>query len=403
MRSIMESVRLKLEVLTPVCVSDGKQLNWGLDLICDARDRFVYRLNVDKLAQFMYERGINDINRAIQTHIRYYPEKFSLYRMNLMGLSEKRLKEQRGKANYRIDPEHILSHIKDSKGMAYIPASTIKGLIRTALAYKVLKEDPSPIVRHIKTILDALLSRKLRSSKSQRRLRKTINVKNAANYLEKEIFKLETHIRGFLFDLCRNLMIEDPAERSPLELRQVLILKRSNRGWNPFLVTSWESLPPGTVMEYQLKILKGDPLIAKGKGEKEVSDFRSRYLTKLHELLEDGDAISVLKSILREWSNDLVVHEIERMKDVAPDFARDLESRLREGELLLRIGRFCGHMFKTIDLILYNNPQLRSEYDRLCTILSDKKRWDLLTLKVDYLSYLHSQTQEVGWISLKLS
>ncbi|MDI6860371.1 MAG: type III-A CRISPR-associated RAMP protein Csm5, partial [Methanocellales archaeon] len=132
----------------------------------------------------------------------------------------------------------VLEFIK-TRDMAYIPGSSIKGAIRTAILWWVLRNDPSTFDR-AKKHLDNLVR--------DRRAKRKFADKN----IEDDVFGKEpTH------DLLKALQVSDtnavPAEK--LEVREVRTLTTSQRGhdWKRF-TTFLELLQLGTTLELDLHI-----------------------------------------------------------------------------------------------------------------------------------------------------
>ena len=133
----------------------------------------------------------------------------------------------------------VREHIK-TKEEAYIPGSSVKGAIRTAILWWVLKNDPNRFNR-AKRPLENLV-----------RSRDRVDKKRVADEIEKEVFGIDpTH------DLLKALQVSDTnaVATNNLKIEEVRTLTTTPRGhnWKSFY-TYVEALKPGTKLVLETKI-----------------------------------------------------------------------------------------------------------------------------------------------------
>jgi len=143
-------MKLKLKTLTPIHIGTGKELS-PLEFFNN------FRINYDKLFDLIAEEKKDDFFNWID-------------QKNYASFSVKDIQEKFGiKANeiiskcglYRFNQsfqDKVREGIKDSSNRLFIPGSSIKGSLRTALLYKVLLKNKGII----NPILDELLNKKNR-------------------------------------------------------------------------------------------------------------------------------------------------------------------------------------------------------------------------------------------------
>lgn len=137
MKGQPETIKLAVEILTPVHVGSGEELHRELDYVEQRGQVFVVNQNqtFDAIAS-----GNAEFDTLLQANSKLsdlvkLAEAYHGY--SLPGLSKAPV------------PERIRACIKDAMFHPYLPGSSIKGAIRTALLAEWLRSNPSEAVRHL--------------------------------------------------------------------------------------------------------------------------------------------------------------------------------------------------------------------------------------------------------------
>ena len=136
-RKMFVEFELGLKVLTPLHIGCGRALVAGLDYVfLDGR---VHVVDGEALCRFLADRPQEMQALARGDSLQNLLERGSLRREDLQvgkGLVLRALALQEGQK----PPDSILEHIKDALGRPYIPGSSLKGALRTALLRHCLQE-----------------------------------------------------------------------------------------------------------------------------------------------------------------------------------------------------------------------------------------------------------------------
>ena len=127
-----------IKTLAPVHIASGKKIN-KLEYVYSPESKIVYIMNMVKLSNFFVKRKLMDV---FVNRIQDGNEEFSL----AVFLKEKAVMESKYKefAEYSYKNENvsvlpnqmeIYEFVKDAYGYPYVPGSSIKGVLRTALEY----------------------------------------------------------------------------------------------------------------------------------------------------------------------------------------------------------------------------------------------------------------------------
>lgn len=134
----MKKTKIKLELLSPVHIGTGEKLRRGIDFWVH-RDT-CYFIDVKKLTAELRDKGCGD---EYVTAIRERG-------LNTMGFLrehqialQKVVKEYHSMAKFHLRGKTIYPFKRDPLGEPYIPGSAIKGAIRTAVLWKMVREDKS--------------------------------------------------------------------------------------------------------------------------------------------------------------------------------------------------------------------------------------------------------------------
>lgn len=188
MPDYLKHYKLKITALSPVHVGDGtvikknEYIRRSKDNTVIIPDKYKMFLDLQKLGKLegFQKYILNDKNKGLGQWL--YEEEISNQQIKswtkyLLEARDAFIINRNDEKNNT--PKNITAFSKDAYGMAYIPGSTIKGMIRTALL------SMEAVINHdkYKTIIDALQEAA------------GINKKNSPkNYLKKETESIETHI-----------------------------------------------------------------------------------------------------------------------------------------------------------------------------------------------------------------
>lgn len=141
-----ETAKMCLKVVTPINIADGVTLR-AKDYLYDARQRRVYFLNLHAWHWFVYKYKLLD---KYEKYISNFKDRKSLLEWlqeqgyGLENLQDVISSEAQADASL-VDAEKktlhdINRHIRHGDGTPFIPGSSIKGVFRTAVLYKLLQK-----------------------------------------------------------------------------------------------------------------------------------------------------------------------------------------------------------------------------------------------------------------------
>jgi CRISPR-associated protein Csm5 len=314
-----EKYILTLTALSPLHIGTGNTLRKDFDYVVHKGRTWV--ANQEAFAELLYDEGhFKELARGIPigqlVEDDDYDENNGLWRYVLKG---EPAAESRG--------AEVAEQIKDIWDRPYIPGSSLKGAIRTALFVRLFA--------HRKMSWDA-------QSLDNR-------AKHAADNLEKKIFGRDPN-----HDALRALQVSDslPGDARQLVLLNLIATKSSDgSGDNPPITL--EAVAPGATFQMSMTIdshLLSEPV----RQQLEISDsFRNRLSEKLP------------KSI-NKWTEGRLAVEIRRPRSGQwrtqfEDMVRTLEG-LGDNEALLQLGWGGGWDSKTLGVCLTSEEE---EFTRL--------------------------------------
>ncbi len=302
----MDKLILKLKTLTPLAITTGNKLFNNLDFFRDKN--ILYFINFDKLLSKLPEEKLNILSSLLETD----PKKLNLkefikpeditqitkYSINFNYLT-----------NNNIDIKEIIEHTKNyvsKEGKViygvYIPGSSIKGAIRTAIIYSILKEN----------------------------FTKYKDIINTKNWESKILDEKDKKLLSYLKISDSNII-----EASKALCVKNITLFNSSRKINEFM----ELIKENTEFEISVDI---DNLI----NEHKFSEDKKLVIQKLKNF----------KLTLYEFSKDLIEYEkiYFKQKNQISVYKKyeQLENQNTPESPLIRIGRHTGKLSKTITLLL---------------------------------------------------
>ena len=318
----------RIELLSDVHIGSGAKLTRDIDWIAPG-DGYVYFADSDRLLEEVFSRAEADGKDMLQ--IAKLLAGSTLSSLREMGwLTREDFGKEHPLFRYRLKGASataiIREQIKDVYGRPYLPGSSLKGALRTALALMAAKERKPDLGR-------------LGNSRTW-----------AAQPIERQLFG-----RNPNYDLLRALQVADsaPISSSHLGLRQVHIYptaRRSYRGRSKGLDVDVETLARGSVLELPIHI----PTELLTDRNTDFDDRRRQELAHwesgakwLDRLARAGKlyAYDVLTDEYRFYSNRTDVPEARRFIDGLID----LFSKLEKNEFLLVLGWGGGWHTKTLN------------------------------------------------------
>ena len=343
---------MRVNTLTPVHIGSGNKLT-RVDFV--VRDNRVIVLDSPKLFRALEERGCKVIDelryRSLDELIRDYnlnPIDFKVYDAKLVGSVGSEISEQIKTGN-----------------KPYIPGSSIKGAIRTAILWYIVNNDRS-LLNFTVRYLEELTRRRITSK----------TLREADDRLEKRVFG-EDPRRDFM----RALRVSDSSTFKSLKVYEVKILGSNVKG------VCVECIDENDSAEIEITI-----------DERVLADNNVKSKFKAYGLGDSSeDVIEKIGEVTRDFSLNLIEKELSYgYKDKTKSIRRS--SRNSKG-MILRIGWGTGWYSKTIGLLLETHPKFESLRKKLG--LGRSPRTKRVSEKFPKTRRVTVDGKPLGWISIK--
>jgi CRISPR-associated protein Csm5 len=297
---------MKIETLSPVHVGDGDKYT-AMDFVIE--DGKVIFLDILTVFQELDRRGEDVMEVA---------EDIGSGRLRMEDIvddvHEFKQREVRFVGGERGRGKEIMKHIQ-STGRLYIPGSSIKGAIRTALLWKAVKDD--------ERLIDWVIQYTKREEK--------INTKKVDDKLEAKVFRSS-----------KRLNKDDPKNDMLRALR----------------ITDTTPFTQSTVYEIKFVNMRGFTDLAEcidaGDSADVEIDIDEYTLSVLDQRLDFDD----VKEAAREFAEEIVKTEMER--GYPERTKNEFKNVLRSKGLPLRIGWGIGWFSTTIGTLLITKPEFES-------------------------------------------
>ncbi|ACX73082.1 CRISPR-associated RAMP protein, Csm5 family [Methanocaldococcus vulcanius M7] len=318
---------MKLEILTPTHIGSGeKLLPTDYYPIKDMHGNItkIIVIDIDKLFNTLISMGVN-VNEVVEIlrESKSYPltKIFEKYHLKPKDFEKYPLDIVGGYGKYSMQ---INTFIKTC-GMPYIPGSSIKGAIRTALMYYIVKDN--------KKLLSDIINE----------LNKIVTQKNAKNFVKRADDKLDKKIFGNdpKFDVLKSLIIRDSEKISLKKLKVYKVEILGNDAPIPTYIEGLENIKINFEMQINDAILKN---------------------VNFNGMLKNID-FELIKNAIREFSKAVINAEINEIykygkyKENMLKFYKNLEDKIEDGELFIRIGWGSGWYSTTIGVLLKTHPK----------------------------------------------
>ncbi|MCS7121447.1 MAG: type III-A CRISPR-associated RAMP protein Csm5 [Archaeoglobaceae archaeon] len=292
---------MKLKIKTPTHIGSGSRYE-PIDYIYDEDDGDrgkVYIIDYEKVfKEEIFDKEKPDFEKIKEKIKEIGVERFTKYKID----------------SFCSKPGRILEHIK-SAGKPYIPGSSLKGTIRTAIFWKYIMEEKK---------IDKI--EKIASEQGWKKAKKEFDS------IEKEFF-------GENNDFIRFIFVSDSSLANPEDLAvyEIKVLSEQKNKLEKIekIRIFVEALKPGTELHFDLKI----------------KNYENKYLKSW-------------KRILLEFSKYVVEKvEIPYLKKLnEKNLLTSLESILSDmnkGKILFRIGFSTGWLWKTIGSLLDDKKRVK--------------------------------------------
>jgi CRISPR type III-A-associated RAMP protein Csm5 len=324
--------KYSLEIISPVHIGSGYRYSCSEFLI---KDRQLIRVKIDKIFEALKGRQKEDFILSLEEpgfKLGEFLKNIDISIPNAAILYAATVPPS-------IIPAEIVECVKTNYA-PFIPGSSIKGVIRTALLYHMIGEYEA---RELRRILNYPNPKKIKGE--------------ADNMFHKLL--AGTTKNPSSSDLLRFLQISDSNCVNQLEVMCEQILEGGYNGWSWYqkggraVQTYVEALPAGLKVEGGIEINYSDKLFKElGLGEKEG-------ILEFNRIME----------IIYTFSKDLVNHELNFARKYNIEFLLAFYEKMQKlnskHEPLLRLGHGSGFIATTIGLKLKNDPNLFEKVRRL--------------------------------------
>ncbi len=300
----MTKENIKIEIKSPIHIGTGDKIT-KLDYIMEGRNVVVY--SIDKLLSNLDEKTLDDVIIDLEKGRKIDK---ALVRKYLNKIEKYRVKSNVKELNPNKEIYEFIKIIDDKQYKPYIPASELKGAIRTAILYKILKDNWNKYKYIISDERNSAIILK--------------NKDNVAKNLENKIFG---DIKN---DVMKFFLVEDakPFDQSDLSIEEIRIVNSKRR-----FIEYAECLIKGSSY-FDVKILKENPEFKKHRYREYLINW---------------------KECCFEYTKDLIIVEKDYWKNRNQEifrFLENLEKQNTKENPLLRVGRFTGKLSHTILVLL---------------------------------------------------
>lgn len=217
-----KTAKMCLKVVTPINISDGIVLG-AKDYLYDSRRQKVYFLNLHQWHMFIYKHMLLEKYESYLANFRDKQSLLEWLRMQGYDIDDVRTvitSEAQATVNLMDNEKKktlndINRHIQQPDGSLYVPGSSIKGVFRTAILYKLLQKRQdikSKYWCYIKQQVD-IIEKLMKEERKPRELQimPYSVIKKKKDQATKEIDKLIASLES---ELLHTLLLKDDKERN---------------------------------------------------------------------------------------------------------------------------------------------------------------------------------------------
>lgn len=395
---------IALKVLSPIAIRPTntsliKNLNY---LIIDNK---LYVIDENKLYNFIIESNLhNELSRKTEIALEQNKNEILITWLK-QKISRPEIAQKISKAEYSIeDPiknskkRELYLTIENSNNAKYIPGSSLKGAIRTAILYKQVKKNYNSVISFLKREI-RMCYKFAGNSRKRRKFSNWLNDR-LQNYLLRGKYTAEDGKRKVdpHSDLLRFLQITDSTEipRSNVDVTLIYVAEPKigrNRGTRELLLQ--EIITPDTIVKLRLII---------------DNDFLELIDTKLS-LSDKKGLLYSIRENLREFYSEVILAEkkywnrnrqirdpdFTMFADKLIEFYNSLEEKMEDENFVpIRVGWGCGWLSTTVGLLIQKDLNLLQNI-RKCFKLGKKGLPFPISRRVTYDFY------PLGWAQILFS
>ncbi|HOI41257.1 MAG TPA: type III-A CRISPR-associated RAMP protein Csm5 [Methanobacterium sp.] len=337
-------MKMKIETITPVHIGSGSDYGSPEFYMAKAEDRnVVVRADINHVFMMLPDEWKD------QFIIELEDPKFNL--QSFLGRVMKQLpKGSLGKIRLYYSylksqvPENIAEHVKTSH-QAYIPGSSLKGSVKSALLYDLVDDDS---ISRVESLIK-------RGRKGKPEIKLWDSQRFVDSLLSSDARKAPNT------SIMRFLQVTDTSPVRRMSIHSVNSVKVHSTGWGWYKhsedigTTYMETIDVGNELEFDMNFNQKESVIKKLNLE-----YKQEYLSPE----------SVLDCIYR-FSDDLIENEIEFAKNYRVKFLEDFYEDLSEINTpegpVINVGQGTGFLAKTIGLKIrkYDKENYTQIYDKV--------------------------------------
>lgn len=261
MKTHLKQYKIKIEAISPIFIGDGTLIK-KKEYVYSDKDNKIYVMDIASLYKYLATRGyakrFENYLLSNSKDLRYWLfennvreneyKKYSLYAVDTRDVTFK--KNRRGMAQLT----DIMSFTKDPYGLPYLPGSSIKGMLRTAILARKLEEYKTKYKSEVNGLYDFINNNGQNAG----------NNKNRKSFLAKETVRLENKvlntrdrdkdISNAVNSIMSAILVSDS---SPIDLENLTLCQKidySTDGSVNKLNIYRESIAPGTQIEFDLTL-----------------------------------------------------------------------------------------------------------------------------------------------------
>lgn len=312
MGKLHTSYKLTIETMSPLHIGTGIELLHGFDYVIHDGNTWV--LDKDRLAEYLLDNRPDQFNRLAQgfaagqilSDLKLYDLNSGIFSYVLEGMPQ-----------IGTGSAPIREQIKDTWGQVYIPGSSVKGALRTAIAFAQWKE--KRLTFHTSMLKDA--------------------AKSAAQQIEHDLLVVPNTPRKKApnYDLMRAIYLSDSEPRSDLQLKVEHVQVVGGRERIPIYV---ETIPRGSTFTISMNL---DGYLTGTQRRINWTDSQRQWLEPI-----------MLMRILNDWTEARIRADSDRPRtgkwerQFAAIAYYVIEKQLAENECIIQLGWGTGWDSKTL-------------------------------------------------------
>lgn len=281
MNSFQKKYEIELHTLSPLHIASGKEIN-KKEYIFDSNSKTAYIINSERLAKFVFDK---ELFKSFES---FMCSEASDDLGSWLRRSDATMDEIESLVDYRLDCSNteisvknrgIKTFVKDAYNMPYIPGSSLKGCLRTALLAYDIKKRPDAYTRIAKRIADNRMITEKKKKKEKILSAESKALEQTAFYTAGRKIKTEKDKSNAVNDVMQGIIISDsePISCDKLTLCQKSDLKTN--GTYAKLPIFNECIIPNVTIRFSITIDSTFCKITIEQIKEAVEQFASDYYT----------------------------------------------------------------------------------------------------------------------------